>query len=353
MKEMKKAMVFCAGLGTRLLPMTQATPKPLVPILNIPNILYTIQMLRNIGVREIIINLYHLGNQIEEFLGDGEKWGVRITYSREATLLGTGGGLKKAEPFFDGETFLLCNCDFIANMDLRPIIQRHHEKKAVATMVLIEDEKRQPFYSRVGVNTKGNMVLLPDSRLETPYRVGIFTGIHILEPGVFSCLKEGASGITQSLYGGLMGEKPNRAFGEFTDKDGWFDTGDLDTYWKSSMDLVDNLGNPLVERMLIDHGYKEIRSGIWTTGPLPAASASASPASEISLVPPVILGEKCQIAAGVTIGPSVILGDRCEIGENSRSRQSVVLPDAVVKSAQILRNVVLFDRAVLRPKPGK
>lgn len=347
---MKKAMVLCAGLGTRLLPVTQATPKPLVPVLNIPNILYTIRMLRNLGVREIILNLYHLGDQIEGLLGDGEKWGVRITYSRETTLLGTGGGLKKAEPFFDGEPFLLCNCDFIANMDLRPILKRHHEKKAVATMVLIEDEKRQPLYSRVGANTNGNLVLLSDSTMETPSRVGIFTGIHILEPGVFTYLKEGPSGITQSLYGRLMGEKPNLAFVEFADKSGWFDTGDLDAYWKSSMDLMDNLGNPLVQRMLIDHGYEEIRAGIWTTGPLPS---SASLASKISLAPPVILGEKCRISGRVTIGPSVILGDRCEIGEYSRSQQSVVLPDAVVASAQTLRNVVLFDRAVLRPKPEK
>src|SRR5262249_29522472 len=114
-------MVLCAGLGTRLKPITEKIPKPLVPVLNVPNLVHTLHLLKRTGIDEIVINTYHLPQALEDYLGDGRRWKMRIHYSRESVLLGTGGGLKKAEPFFEGEPFLLANCDFITNVDLQPI----------------------------------------------------------------------------------------------------------------------------------------------------------------------------------------------------------------------------------------
>src|SRR5687768_14967627 len=103
----KKGMVLAAGLGTRLQPITQKTPKPLVPVLNVPNILHSLYLLKRVGITEIILNLHHLPDQLEQFLGDGSRWGLKLAYSREQQLLGTGGGLKKAEKFFDGQPLVL------------------------------------------------------------------------------------------------------------------------------------------------------------------------------------------------------------------------------------------------------
>src|SRR4051812_30310051 len=111
-KTMRKGMILSAGLGTRLLPITGTLPKPLVPILNIPNVVHTLDLLKRAGIKQVVLNLHHLSKQIEEYFGDGSRWGLDVRYSFESTLLGTGGGLKKAEAFFEGEPFVLANCDF-------------------------------------------------------------------------------------------------------------------------------------------------------------------------------------------------------------------------------------------------
>ena len=90
-----KAMILAAGFGKRLLPITEEMPKPLIPILGTPLISYNVELLRQQGVDEIVVNLHHLPDQIEDALGDGQGFGVSIRYSREESILGTGGGLKE------------------------------------------------------------------------------------------------------------------------------------------------------------------------------------------------------------------------------------------------------------------
>ena len=95
-KKITKGMVLCAGLGTRLSPITETLPKPLVPVLNVPNLLHSLYLLKRAGIVDIVLNTHHLPEQIESFLGDGSRWDLRLHFSREKTLLGTGGGVKKA-----------------------------------------------------------------------------------------------------------------------------------------------------------------------------------------------------------------------------------------------------------------
>jgi len=134
-----KAMILAAGLGTRLRPLTDTVPKPLLPVGGASLIVWNLLLLRRHGVREVLINLHHLGHLIEQELGDGAQFGVRITYSREPVLLGTGGGLKHAEPFFSGEPFLVLNGDTLLELDLGVPIALHARRGALATMVVRED----------------------------------------------------------------------------------------------------------------------------------------------------------------------------------------------------------------------
>ena len=119
-RTIQKAMILSAGLGTRLLPVTGKLPKPLVPVLNIANILFGISLLKKAGIRDVIINTHHLPDTLENFFKKNHSWGIHISFSREEILMGTGGGVKKAEPFFQGQPFVLLNCDFITNIDLTP-----------------------------------------------------------------------------------------------------------------------------------------------------------------------------------------------------------------------------------------
>src|ERR687896_2447880 len=108
-----KAMVLAAGQGTRLRPLTDTQPKALVPVGGRPMIEYCLLLLRHYGIRDIVINLHHLGGQIESHLGNGAQLGLQITYSREPELLDTGGGLLKAKPFLQDGTFVLINTDVL------------------------------------------------------------------------------------------------------------------------------------------------------------------------------------------------------------------------------------------------
>lgn len=132
-----KAMLLAAGEGTRLRPLTLETPKALLPIGGRPLIEHQLSWLSHHGISEVAINLYHLGEQIKNFLGDGSRFKMKITYSQEETLLGTAGGAKRMEQFFDS-TFVVVYGDVLTSFDLSAMIQFHRRKKAMATLAIFE-----------------------------------------------------------------------------------------------------------------------------------------------------------------------------------------------------------------------
>ena len=141
--KVHKAMVLAAGKGTRLGPLTLATPKVLLPVGSAgPLIGYTISWLKNHGINEVAINLHHMGDKIKEFLGDGSRFGVKVFYSLEETLLGTAGALKRLEHFFDG-TFVVVYGDVFTDFNLSDMIRFHRERKALATLAVLEVGSRR------------------------------------------------------------------------------------------------------------------------------------------------------------------------------------------------------------------
>src|SRR5262245_7817085 len=116
-----RAMILAAGFGTRLQPLTNTTPKALVPVAGRPLIEYGLLLLKSQGIAEVVINLHHLGGKICSTLGDGRIYGLHIAYSPENPILETGGGIKRAQSFFKGETFIVLNCDTILDLDLSTV----------------------------------------------------------------------------------------------------------------------------------------------------------------------------------------------------------------------------------------
>jgi len=144
--EVTKAMILAAGEGTRLRPLTLETPKVLLPIGGVPLICHTLAWLKRHGISEVAVNLHHLGEKIREFLGNGSRFGLEISYSQEEPILGTAGGVKRMEHFFDG-TFIVVYGDVLTDIDLSVMIAFHQDKKALATLALFE----APNPSDVGV----------------------------------------------------------------------------------------------------------------------------------------------------------------------------------------------------------
>jgi NDP-sugar pyrophosphorylase family protein len=187
-----KAMVLAAGQGTRLHPLTERTPKALVPVAGRPMIDYCLLLLKRYGIRDIIINLHHLGDQIESYLGDGKRWGLQITYSKEPELLDTGGGLLKAKPFLQDGTFIVINTDVLIDLSLRELMAYHEEKRAVATLVLRLDPLADQ-YGSMDIDGDGRIHRFLQTRIDPAFSGAatklMFTGVQILEPRVFDYLE--------------------------------------------------------------------------------------------------------------------------------------------------------------------
>ena len=131
-----KGLVLSAGYGERLRPLTNTIPKPILEVGGRPLIHYPLLMLRRAGITEVAINVHHLAAEVERALGDGAALGLRITYSPEPKLTGTGGPLAVLREYFGNERFVLLNCDTILDLDLARVIEFHRERGGMATFVL-------------------------------------------------------------------------------------------------------------------------------------------------------------------------------------------------------------------------
>ena len=192
-----KAMIFAAGLGTRLKPLTDTIPKALVPVAGKPMLEHVILKLMNAGFDEIVINVHHFANQIIDFLKEKENFGITIHISDETDcLLDTGGGIKKAASFFtDGAPFLVHNVDILSNTDLKELYEYHLSSGNDATLLvsprktvryLLFNEKS---YLCGWVN-KDTMQTKPEGFVYRPevQKEYAFSGIHIISPTLFNYL---------------------------------------------------------------------------------------------------------------------------------------------------------------------
>src|SRR5690554_4520418 len=194
-----KAMIFAAGLGTRLKPMTNTIPKALVSVGGKPLLQHTIEKLKGAGFDEIIINLHHFPEQIIDFVEANNHFGIRIEYSDEREkLLNTGGAIKKASWFFDdNEPLLIHNVDILSNLDLEWIIDRHREQQTMATLVCSQRKTSRYLFFDESDRLKGWMNEKTGAR-KSPFsdfkpkkhQKLAFSGIHIIEPTIVELMKD-------------------------------------------------------------------------------------------------------------------------------------------------------------------
>lgn len=153
-----KALVLAAGMGERLRPLTDVTPKPMLELGGRPLIEYPLAMLRRAGITDVAINVHHLASVIQNGLGDGSRLGLHITYAPEAVLLGTGGPLGGLRKFLsDGEsTFVIANSDTILDLDLGAMLPFHRDSGAIATIALFHPANID-YYSRLEIDAASRL----------------------------------------------------------------------------------------------------------------------------------------------------------------------------------------------------
>ena len=196
-----KAMLLAAGRGERLRPLTDTTPKCMLPFEGKPLLEHWIDKLRSFGVRDVVINLYHLPEVVEGYFGSGERWGMRIQYSRERELLGTAGALRQVQPLFEEESFLVIYADSQGTCGLRDIVDFHVRRASVATMAAcwIEDPRSSGI---VAFDDQGRI----ERFLEKPAADQIFSpyinaGVYVFEPEIFNYIPaNGASDFSRDVF---------------------------------------------------------------------------------------------------------------------------------------------------------
>ncbi len=192
---MKQAMIFAAGLGTRLKPLTDTMPKALVRVGGQPLIWHVIQKLKGAGYERIVVNVHHFANQIVAYLEENQNFGLDIRISDETSaLLETGGGIKKALPLFDpAEPILIHNVDILSNLDLEAlpmdapllVVSQRQTKR----YLMFDDEMRLHGWTNIKTGqVKGNLSTLR-SQLSILRKLA-FSGIHVFHPSLVPLLDE-------------------------------------------------------------------------------------------------------------------------------------------------------------------
>lgn len=307
-----KAFIFTAGYGERLKPVTDIIPKPLVPVLNRPAIEWPLAMLKRAGVNEVICNLHHLGNVIEEYFAHHASYEFNVKFSGETTILGTGGGLKKCERFLSDDDFLVLNGDVIMDLDIAALLDFHAQKKSRATVVLYP-HSQSALIGPVGV--RGERVADFKNFLGTGLDSGfVYTGAAVLSPEIFNYLVPEFSSIVYTAYIEFIMQD---ALNYFVHRGYWYDIGTARALFDANMEL-------LRQKDAVVHLFASLGVDINPISPRAIVHHDA-------------------------IVEDSVIGDCARVGGSAHVRCSVVLPDSQIAAGEIVYDALVYgEKNLLR-----
>ncbi len=339
-----KAMILAAGKGTRVRPITYTIPKPMIPILQKPVMEFLLELLRQHGFTEIMVNVSHLAYEIESYFRDGQRFGVQIAYSFEGRIvdgelvgeaLGSAGGMRKIQdfsPFFDDTFVVLCG-DALIDLDLTAAVKWHREKGAIATVVMRE-------VPREDVSSYGVVVTDEDGRIkafqekpsvEEALSTCINTGIYIFEPEIFNFIPSGVEyDIGSQLFPKLV-EVGAPFYGIAMDFE-WVDIGKVPDYWHAIRGVLTRE----IKNVQIP-GY-QVAPGIYT------GLNVAVNWDEVNIQGPVYIGGMTRIEDGATIIGPTMIGPNCWVCSGAVVDNSVIFEHSRLGPGVRLVDKLVFGR---------
>jgi mannose-1-phosphate guanylyltransferase len=339
-----KAMILAAGKGTRVRPITYTIPKPMIPILQKPVMEFLVELLRQHGFDEIMVNVSHLAYEIESYFRDGQRFGVQLAYSFEGRIqdgelvgdaLGSAGGMRRIQdfyPFFDDTFVVLCG-DALIDLDLTEAVRQHREKGAIASVIMKSVPREEvSSYGVVVTDASGQIKAFQEKpAVESALSTDINTGIYIFEPEIFNYIPSGVEyDIGSQLFPKLV-EQGAPFYGIKMDFE-WVDIGKVPDYWQAIRDVL--LGR--VKNVEIP-GH-EVRPGIY------AGLNVAANWDKVNIKGPVYIGGMTRIENGATIiGPSMI-GPSCHICSDVVVDNSVIFEYSRLGSGARLVDKLVFGR---------
>ena len=217
-----KAIILAGGLGTRLRPLTNNTPKPMLPIGEKPILEHLVNWTKKGGIKSVILCVSYLKESIEDYFGDGEKFGVKIEYAISKKQLATAGQLKTAEKFIDDD-FVCMYGDSIFNFSLRSMIKQHSIKKPFVTMSLNEYKTTLP-YGVIETSKKGKVVNWNE---KPEIKANVNMGCYIMNPQVFNLIPKNKPYGMDDVIKKAMKKK---VVNSFITKKGFTDIGNTESY---------------------------------------------------------------------------------------------------------------------------
>ncbi|WP_242346012.1 nucleotidyltransferase family protein [Anaeromyxobacter terrae] len=313
-------MVLCAGLGTRLRPLTARVAKPAVPVCGVPLVRWSLALLAGAGVRRAVVNVHHLPERMAAAAEDAARaLGLALSVSREPVIAGTGGALREARPHLEGaEAILLVNGDVLFDVDLAGALADHRASGALATMVLLPMPAGASY---AAVETDGEGAVRRIAGAFGPGGAGLspwhFSGVHVLSPGLvdrvpaapFEC------DINRHVYPPLMasGAVRGRVVAGY-----WNDLGTPARYLEATGDVLAGRV-PLARFPGADPfaATREIAPGVRA-----AASARLSPRAR--LAGPALVCAGAEIGAGAEVGPGAVVGAGATVPAGAAVREAIV-----------------------------
>jgi len=225
--SIRTSFILGAGLGTRLRPLTNNCPKPLLPVGGRPLITYAMDHLISVGVEHFIVNTHHFAEAYNKAFPDQQWRGFSITFRHEPVLLDTAGGIKNIEDLLDGdETILVYNGDTFTDLPLANLISAHYAKRKEATLAL--RSSGSPL--NVNLNARGDICDLRHTLGDSGVKSCLFTGIYVVEKPFFRRLKAGRKESVVPVFISMIREQPGSVAGIIIDEGRWYDIGSVAGY---------------------------------------------------------------------------------------------------------------------------
>lgn len=331
---MTRGIILSGGYGTRLRPLTCTIPKTLIPVGNKPVIERQIELLKSAGVKEIVLAVSVLAENLKAYFGEGERIGVKLHYTNEKHPMGTAGAIKLAEEYLKGDNFFMLNGDVILNFDFLAMLKAHERFGGIGTIASRIVKDPTP-YGVLITNETTNMI---EKFLEkSEYKpvngqivpMPINAGVYILEPEVFSYIEPGKKvSIELDVFPKLALEKKiyhNPISGI------WKDIGKPEELLEGNIlllkDLIKNQKDGEIRENLID--------------------ISAQIDSKVLIYPPVMIGKNTVIKQNCVIGPNVIIGDNVSVEEDTEIKDSLIYNDTEIGKNVTIDRSIIADNCML------
>lgn len=329
-----KAVILAGGFGTRIQPLTNSRPKPMLPIINKPMMEHTMMKLRDMGIQEFIVLLYFKPEVIESYFGDGSAFGIRITYIVPKEDFGTAGAVKLAEEAIGDENFIIISGDLVTDFDFNKIFACHYEKKSKLTITLTSVNNPLQFGVVIADNDGKIEKFLEKPSWGEVFSDTINTGIYIIEPEILKYIPKNLNfDFAKDLFPLLMKKEIDLMGCNATGY--WRDVGNPESY----REVYDDILSDRVD-FKFDGTKKQFSDGILYSG------KEYELLGGVEILGKVILGKNVTIGKWVKLH-NVVIGDNSVIGDFCKIRNTVIWDNATVGNDVALDSCVICNNTII------